>query len=126
MGSLLDIVIMINNYSHDIATAFLAVSGLSFWIIIKNYPKGSERLEGYFSISNKTIARVGRYSLLWVLIAGVPRVIFYKTHEWSNAAGGLQVTAILIKHVVMFLLVGIGIFYWLRIRSRLKELEMKK
>jgi len=126
MGAFLDIAIMINNYSHDIATAFLAVSGLSLWIIIKNYPADSKGLEGYFSTSNKTICRLGKYSLAWVLIAGVPRVIFYKTHEWSSAAGSLQVTAILIKHVVMFLLVGVGVFYWLKIRSRLKELEIKR
>ena len=125
MASALDIAIMINNYSHDIATAFLAVSGLSFWIIVKNYPMHSGGLEGYFSISNKTIGRLGKYSLLWVLVAGVPRILSYKTHEWSSAAGELQVTAILIKHVVMFLLVGIGLFYWLKIRKRLKEINIK-
>ena len=129
MAALLDIAIMANNYSHDIATALLAVSGLSLWIITKNYPDSGKKTDKgvdlcYLS-ANKAVTKLAKYSLAWVLLAGVPRVIFYKSYEWSSAAGELQVAAILFKHVMMFTLVGLGLYFWFRIRGRLRELRLK-
>jgi hypothetical protein len=51
--------------------------------------------------------------------------LFYTQYEWSDAAGDLQVIAIIIKHVVMFLLVGTGLFYWSKLAKRVKQLQLK-
>lgn len=117
---------MVNNYSHDIATAFLAVSGATMWILSRKYqnPEDAEA-ETYFVKVFLSVTLIAKYSLLWILIAGVPRVIFYKQYEWSDMAGNLQVVAIIIKHIVMFLLVGTGLFYWSKLDKKVKILKIK-
>lgn len=112
---------MIVTYSHDIATATLAVSGISLWILwlqVRNNGTGNARqYEGTYL----SMTRLAKYSLIWILVAGVPRTFFYKEYEWASQAGDLQVVAIIIKHIVMFLLVGIGLFFSARISRKLKQ-----
>ncbi len=115
---------MISNYSHDIATAFLAVSGFAMWLLSKKYPvSGNSDLIHYFISLYASVKRMAMYSLAWILIAGVPRVVFYKQFEWTSIAGDLQVVAIAIKHIVMFLLVGTGALYWIRLDKRVNSLK---
>jgi len=116
--------VMVTAYSHDIATAFLAVSGFSLIMLYYMRPEGSspDLIAFYSGICHK-VTLAAKLSLAWILIAGVPRTIFYKEYEWSETAGDLQIVAIIIKHVVMFLLVGTGLFYWHRLPGRLTELK---
>jgi hypothetical protein len=126
MNSISSILIMTSNYSHDIATAFLAVSGATLWILSRSYPESSGSGMGlYFVRVYQGVIRVAKFSLAWILIAGVPRVIFYRQFEWSNMAGDLQVVAIIIKHIVMFFLVGTGLFYWHKLDKRVRNLKIK-
>jgi len=126
MDSLFDIALMTNNYSHDIATAILAISGAAMWMLSRNYPESAtQEMELYFVRIYQSITKMAKYSLIWILIAGVPRVTFYKQYEWSTTAGDLQVIAIMIKHIVMFLLVGTGLFYWSKLSRRVKLLKIK-
>lgn len=126
MDSFLSIIIITNNYSHDIATAFLIVSGIMMWLLSKKYPPSdNEIVKLYFIKIYKDITRLARYSLIWVLAAGVPQIIFYKEFEWSNYAGNLQVLAIIVKHVVMFTLVSTGLFYWLKLSKKVEYLKLK-
>jgi len=126
MSPAANILIMTMNYSHDIATAFLAVSGMMMLFLSRMYPAPAGKEPDLFFISTyEAIRKSARYSLEWILIAGVPRVIFYMQFEWSSMAGDLQVIAIVVKHIVMFLLVGMGLFYWFRLEKRVKSLKMK-
>lgn len=120
-------VIMTVNYSHDIATAMLAVSGAALWIISYAYPGEAGPETGrYFIRIYRSITRLAAYSLFWILAAGVPRIVFYNQYEWSESAADLQIIAIIIKHIVMFLLVGTGIFYWSKIGKKVKQLNLRQ
>ncbi len=114
--------LLLLNYSHDIATAFLTVSGV---LIVLLYKKRQSLSEGgsieAFSLIYRRIKLIAEVSLLWILIAGVPRTLFYKKLEWSYMAGNAQVVAIGIKHVVMFALVGVLSYYWIKLSRFLKE-----
>jgi len=122
---MIPVIIMTINYSHDIATALLAVSGVGMWIISAAYPRqASTETEFYFVRVYRNMTRLAKYSLLWILAAGVPRIVFYTDYEWSTAAGDLQVVAIIIKHVVMFLLVGTGLFYWSKLGKKVRALSV--
>jgi hypothetical protein len=114
------------NYSHDIATAILAVSGATLWIMWATFPSdaGSTAAPHLIGIYHN-ITRLAKYSLWWILAAGVPRIIFYTEYEWSREAGDLQVVAIVIKHIVMFLLVGTGLFFWARLSKKVKAAVSK-
>ena len=123
MNSAMHIVLMTVNYSHDIATALLAASGAAMWMLWKGYPAGADRAtEHYFIRTYRGITRIAKDSLYWILLAGIPRVFFYMRYEWSDLAGDLQIVAVVIKHIVMFLLVGTGVYCWIRLGKRVKEL----
>ena len=127
MSSFSTALIMTNNYSHDIATALLFVSGIMMWILFRKFPQPGDRDAGiYFIRLHKNITSLAKYSLIWVLGAGVPRIINYREFEWSTTAGGLQVVAIIIKHLVMFLLVGTGVYYWRSLNRKVQYLKSKQ
>ncbi len=126
MTSTTSILIMTINYSHDIATAFLAVSGVMMFFLSAMHPASAGRETDLFFIRNyEVIKKSARYSLEWILLAGVPRIIFYTQFEWSTLAGDLQVIAIIIKHIVMFLLVGMGLYYWFRLNKKVQVLKIQ-
>lgn len=120
-----NVILMTSNYSHDIATAFLAVSGIAMWILSKRLGEGGlEGSELLFISTYEGIKKIARYSLEWIVIAGVPRIIYYRQFEWSDMAGDLQVIAIIIKHIVMFAVVGSGLYYWVRLNKKISELKI--
>ena len=115
------------SYSHDIATALLAVSGAGLWMISAFYPAQEGPGTGrYFIAIYKNVTRLAKYSLWWILVAGVPRIIYYTEYEWTDRAGDLQVVAIIIKHIVMFLLVGTGLFFWARLGKKVRQLTLQQ
>ena len=43
--------------------------------------------------------------------------------EWANAVGRLQVPALILKHVLAFAFVGVGVYLWVKLDSRVKALR---
>lgn len=119
----LGVIIMLNNYFHDVATALLAASGVTMWIVAKRYEmhKNAETLS-YFVNLYKGITKLAKFSLYWILIGGVPRTIFYKEFEWANAVGKNQVPALIAKHILAFIIVGTGAYLWIKLNKRIKQL----
>ena len=118
------ILLMTLNYSHDIATALLAVSGVAMWLLSKNYPSdASKAAERYFVAAYRSVTRIAKDSLYYIVIIGIPRVVFYMQYEWSDLAGDMQIVAVVIKHIVMFLLVGSGIYFWIKLGRQVKQLQ---
>lgn len=119
-----DVMITVSSYSHDIATAVLAACGATIWVLSKNVPLPQERDAALFFVRvYQGITRMAKDSLYWILLIGVPRVVYYKKYEWSDAAGDLQIAAIVIKHIIMFLLVGAGLYYWSQLSDRVRDLK---
>ncbi len=125
MNQWLPIVIMMNNYFHDVATALLAASALVMVFILRSVSE--EKLDqsklDFIRRIYSSVTRVAVFSLIWILIGGVPRTIFFKRYEWWDAAGKGIVTALVIKHILMFFLVGIGFFLWLKIKKIMSSIE---
>ena len=120
----IDVVLMTINYSHDIATALLAVSGAALWLLSRHYPPNpTPATQRFFVRVYRGCTRVAKDSLYYIVLAGIPRVVFYTRYEWSDLAGDLQVVAVVIKHIVMFLLVGTGIYYWIKLGRQVTALE---
>ncbi len=119
---MLKVSLLLLNYSHDIATAFLTVSGILIVLLYKKREKLVEEgsLHG-FSLVYKKIKLIAEVSLVWILLAGIPRTVFYKKLEWSYMAGNTQIVAIGIKHVVMFALVGALSYYWIKLSRYIKD-----
>lgn len=89
------VLVMLNNYFHDLAVAFLFASSLMAHLVVREWPgTPPPRLV-------RILRRVAWTSLLWVLLGGVIRVIFYKEYEWLPKAGTAQIPALMLKHVVL-------------------------
>lgn len=122
MLSFTPVLVMAVNYSHDIATAQLALTGAALCIISRTYPAVAGAETDLFFISlYQSLTRLGKYSLAWIVAAGLPRIIFYTRYEWSDAAGDLQVFAIVIKHLAIFLLTGAGLYYWKKLGKTINK-----
>ena len=124
---MINVLLVLLNYSHDIATALLIVSGI---LMVLLYVKREDLTTGSSVSELADFYRINRLitegSLLWILLAGVPRTVFYKRYEWSYLAGDLQVGAIVVKHIVMFTLVGGLIYYWIRLSRFIKAKQLNK
>jgi len=125
MSPEIGIFIMLNNYFHDVATALLVASGIIIWIIIKWYDSSAKTRETteYFLRIYKSSTKLAKISLAWILIGGIPRTLAYRDFEWTNAVGKGQVPALIIKHILAFIIVGTGIYIWIKLNKRVKKIK---
>lgn len=109
------IFVMMNNYFHDLAVAFLFASCVMARIALHHWP-GPPSPRGV-----EILRRVAWGSLAWVLLGGVVRVYFYQEYEWLPKAGTAQIPALAIKHVVLVALTVWGLIGVVRLDRRLRE-----
>ena len=115
--------LMMNNYFHDVATALLAASAFALWSLVRLQDSmGGEASPRFFLAAYSRMARFAKVSLVWILLGGIPRTIFYRDFEWANAAGRGQVPALVAKHILMFALVGLGAWGWYGLHRRRRAL----
>jgi hypothetical protein len=126
MKPLVDVLITVANYSHEIATAFLAVSVLAMWDLARRCPdSGDPDLERYYIRVFVRITRMAQYALCWILLTSLPRTLYYAKYEAFNAAGDLRVVVIGIMHGVMIVLLAAGLYYWWRLAKKVKSLKLR-
>jgi hypothetical protein len=109
------ILVMLNNYFHDLAVAFLWASSLMAHLVLRYWPgRPSEELA-------RILNRVAWGSLAWVLIGGAIRAYFYKEYEWLPKAGTAQIPALAVKHILLFGLTVWGLVGVVKLRRRLES-----
>lgn len=124
MNPALGVIIMMNNYLHDVATALLLASGVAMWIVVKKFGKSSDSLvTDYFLKIYYSLTRLAKFSLFWIMLGGVPRILAYKDFEWADAVGKNQVPALITKHIIIFIVVTAGVFVWIKLKKTVRELE---
>ena len=118
------VLIMMNNYFHDVATALLFSSGIAMWVIYKKFGgSDSQEVRDYFLRLYKSISLLVRFSLAWIILGGIPRVIFYKEFEWANAAGKGQVPALIVKHILFVIFISAGAYVWFKIKMKADSIK---
>ena len=65
------------------------------------------------------MTKLARFALAWIVLGGIPRTYFYMDFEWANAVGRLQVPALALKHVLIFLAVAAGVRLWMQLRKKM-------
>jgi hypothetical protein len=121
------VALMMNNYFHDVATALLGASAFALWVMLRRYESGDRGPDAarYFLEIHGSMATLARFSLAWIVLGGIPRTIWYGEFEWANSAGRGQVTALVVKHVIAFALVGWGVVFWMRLRRKVVAIRAK-
>lgn len=113
------IVVMLNNYLHDLATAIFAVSAIAAWLL--NRSVGMREAPEVLRPVVAGLVRVGVASLGWTLLFGMVRGWTYREYEWVEAAGRGQVPVLVVKHVILVSLVIVGIVVLHRVRRLTRQ-----
>lgn len=120
----LGIVLMLNNYVHDVATGLLLLSAL--WVGWSARDLGDEPRAAAVEFFTKTYRRCVRFvwgSLVVIIVTGVVRTVFFMRFEWFPALGRGLVPILVLKHVLIFTLLGAGGYAWLQLRRRVRSLS---
>ena len=114
-GTLLSLLIVFNNYFHDLATGVFVGCAVTLCALARSMqadPSRRAALEPAYT----ALTRVLWISVAWIILGGIPRTIFFPRYEFIPALGKGIVPALIVKHVVMFSAVGVGIAAWVRAR----------
>lgn len=112
---MLDILIIMNNYFHDVATATLIGAAVIMWVLERQAEQGAPEDLAALRRAYPTLTRFANGALVWIVIGGIPRVITFNTHD-LGALGGDLVPAIIVKHVLEVAAVLAGAWMWHRVR----------
>jgi hypothetical protein len=111
------VLLMMNNYFHDVATALLLGSGFAMWLMHKRFVKEGSGDIASIRAMYLGMSRLALFALVWIIIGGIPRTIYYSEFEWAAAAGRGQVHALIVKHILMFIFLGWGGCLWFRLKK---------
>jgi len=124
MSEIRGVILMMNNYFHDVATALLLASAIAVWIVYRKFGDSDKTgVREYFLRMYESLTFLAKFSLAWIIIGGIPRTYFYSEFEWSHYAGKSQVPALIVKHVLAFIFVSVGAYLWIKIRRKVKEIK---
>lgn len=117
------VLIMFNNYLHDLATGILFGAAVAMWAVGR-FAAGAG--DGDLALLRRVypaLSRLALGALVWVLVGGVPRTMFFQSVEMNPAiapeAAAFVFPALLVKHVILFSAVGAGLWIWWRTRRML-------
>lgn len=111
------ILIILNNYFHDVATAVLLSSAVLLLVIART--AGEEALTRAYP----ALTRFARGALAWIVVGGIPRTIFFTRYEWDPAVVKGIVPALVVKHTLMAAAVIAGSIMWVRIGRRVRAAD---
>ncbi len=115
------VAIIINNYLHDVATAVLIATAALVWALDRAAAGDAGGRPGeLLRAAYPRLVLVARIALVWIILGGIPRTIFFTRFEWDPAVVRGIVPALIVKHVLMVAGVAAGGAMWLRIGRRLR------
>ncbi len=115
------VLIMLNNYLHDVATALLAASAFLLFVVARTFRRHPEGMsDPRFLEIYRRMTRMALGCLAWIVLGGFVRAWAYKDFEWANAAGTNQVPALVVKHILMGGAVALGVWGWIRLGRRVR------
>lgn len=117
---MIDILIIMNNYFHDVATATLLGAAAIMWALERQARRGGSDDLAALARAYPVLTRFANVALVWIVVGGIPRVITFNTHD-LGALGGDLVPAIIVKHVAEVAAVVAGAIMWRRVKQRITE-----
>lgn len=118
------IFVIMNNYFHDVATAFLLSGAIVLLILVRTVETdGRKEVVDFFLTNHAKFIKIVRFSVAWIVIAGVPRIINYMKYEYEPAVGKNLIVAIVIKHALIFTAITLGILFWRDLFKRINKLR---
>lgn len=108
------VAVIMNNYFHDVATAFLFSSSLIMYGLVRRAERrGPASLEG-LRAARPLLTKLAIGALTWIVLGGIPRTIFFTRVEYDPDRVPGLVFALGVKHALMFTAVAVGVFLWVK------------
>ena len=128
---MIGILVMMNNYFHDLAAGIVFVCGVTMFVMINKAEEvGGEAAKQIVLGVYPRLVHILGGSIIFMLFAGTIRTFTYAEFEWANAVGVGQVYAIVVKHVVLGGIFFYGVALWIKSHKKIKvmrkELREKK
>lgn len=121
LSPLVKVLIILNNYFHDVATAMLFSSALVVWLLARKARSEDADAVRVLASAYPLLTRIAWFSLAWIVIGGIPRAVFFQQVEWNLAdpSNKYLFVALVVKHIFMWSAVAVGAVMWLRARRLL-------
>ncbi|MFC1462761.1 hypothetical protein ACFLQU_04060 [Verrucomicrobiota bacterium] len=122
---MVEVIVVLNNYFHDVATALLASCALLMIAVyrVMQLPDQRDRYASIYEKLYRFFTKVAVVTLIWILVGGVPRLIYFKRIEWTIYLDNKVIPALIVKHIAMFLLVIAGLVFWQKVRKDVAALR---
>ncbi len=119
LSPLAKVLIIMNNYFHDVATAMLLSSAVILWLLGREVEKQGPDARRWFASLYPVLTKVAVFSIVWIIVGGIPRTIFFQQVEWNMAdpSNKYLFTALMVKHAFMWVAVFAGSALWIRMRK---------
>ena len=118
----LAVFVMLNNWFHDFTVAMLVCSLICLRLI---YLRTREQPNAVWLPFARGLAtsfnKVTHVCWAMLILLGIVRTLAYRNFEWEEAAGSGQITALVLKHVLLVSLVLWGTMSQLRLRKFFRE-----
>ena len=126
----MSLIIVFNNYFHDLATGVFVGCAVTLWALSRTV-RANAVLADSLALTYQLLTRTLWISVAWIILGGIPRTLFFPAYEFIPALGKGIIPALILKHVVMFSAVGLGIAAWVSARrvfaddpdTRMKHLQ---
>jgi hypothetical protein len=115
------ILIILNNYLHDVATGVLLSSAVILFVLARQARRGGVGERRAFAGAYRTLTRFAWGAVAWIIIGGIPRTIFFNQYEFIPADTKGIVADLVIKHVVLVSAVIAGAVMWVRLGKIARE-----
>ncbi len=114
------VLIIMNNYFHDVATAVLLASAVIMWVLGRQAAREGDAEARALAHLYPTLTKFAWGAVAWIVIGGIPRTIFFTRYEWDPAVIKGIVPALIVKHSLMALAVLVGVLLWRSVKKRIE------
>ena len=111
------ILLMISNYFHDLATALMASNIIVVYFLGK-FLDNNKNKEIIVSNVFKKLSKVTYGAFTYIIVFGAVRAYYFMDFEWNPAVGKGQVTALVIKHILLVTMTVIGLIVHTKYRKK--------
>lgn len=117
---LIKVLLVMNNYFHDVATAVLLASAIIMWVLERR-ARAEESALIALRDAYPVLTTFARGAIAWIVLGGVPRTIFFAQLEWDPARTRFMLPALGVKHMLMVVAVVAGVLLWRRAKGLLPD-----
>lgn len=111
------LLVMLNNYFHDLAVAFLFASSLMAHLVLRCLPQAPPAALVF------ALTRVAWVSFTWVMLGGAVRTWFFMEYEYLPQAGAGLIPMLIAKHVVLVSVTVMGLVAVVRLKARFRRMD---